>query len=451
MAISITQFPTTPNMANNNLLFTLFSNSASAAQFQYVADITLSGSSAVLQKIKQQPNPYGYGVFDVGQIISNYVDSDNSWKAAPFITASEAGKRFQVKFGEEYATSVSGTALSYTGVGSTLGSPSVTASSYTYIINGLVDPNDKVNWNFPSASYFTATAVSTTTTFSRQNTLTNAPLTQSIQDGEYATISLINGNFTNSTTAAQDIFTVRVRSYNSSNTLLDDVDLNNLIGSGGGPRANGTQVWSNVATSQSAATQLITIGVGPQNLNNAGDPLLSTWAYYTVDVVGQQSAGVTNYSGSYASLRYEKQGPQCGYDGVRFAWKNEFGVWDYYTFTLQTDKLSSIQREQFTQTFVDYSTPNPTVAYNKERRGTKQFYNQLTQRLIVNSNWLNQADADWLKELFFSTNVFQQIGTEFFPISITSAELVERTNPRTQTTFQYVVEFQPANQPNPRL
>jgi len=64
---------------------------------------------------------------------------------------------------------------------------------------------------------------------------------------------------------------------------------------------------------------------------------------------------------------------------------------------------------------------------------------------------LTQDEADWLKELFFSANVFQQIGTEFFPIAISSAELVERTNPRTQNTFQYVVEFQPANQPNPRL
>jgi glycosyltransferase involved in cell wall biosynthesis len=69
----------------------------------------------------------------------------------------------------------------------------------------------------------------------------------------------------------------------------------------------------------------------------------------------------------------------------------------------------------------------------------------------INSNWLSQDEADWLEELFFSTNVFQQIGTEFFPIAIGSAELIERTYPRTQTTFQYVVEFQPANQPNPRL
>jgi hypothetical protein len=451
MAISISQFPTTPNMANNNLLFTVSSNSSSAAQFQYIANLSLSGSATTLQTIKQQPNPYSYGVFDLGQIIVNYVDSDNNWKAAPFSTASEAGKRFQVKFGEEYASSISGAAIQYTGVGAVTGSPAVTASSYIYIANGLVDPYDKVNWNFPSASYFTASAVSTTTTFSKQHALTNAPLTQSIQDGEYATISLINGNFTDSTSSAQDIYVVQVTVYNSANSQIDQYDLANLVSNGGGPRANGTQVWSDVATSQSAGTQLVTVGIGPQNLSDDGNPLASSWAYYTVQAYGQKSAGVVNTSGSYAALRYEKQGAQCGYDGVRFAWKNEFGVWDYYTFTLQTDKLTSIQREQFTQTFVDYSTSTSTVAYNKERRGIKQFYNELTQRLIVNSNWLTQDEADWLKELFFSANVFQQIGTEFFPIAISSAELVERTNPRTQNTFQYVVEFQPANQPNPRL
>jgi len=451
MAISITQFPTSPNMANNNLLFTVFSNSASAAQFQYVADITLSGSATVLQKIKQQPNPFGYGVFDVGQIISNYVDSDNTWKAAPFITASEAGKRFQVKFGEEYATSVSGTAFSYTGVGSTLGSPTVTASAYYYIANGLVDPNDKVNWNFPSASYFTATAVSTTTTFARQNALTNAPLTQSIQDGEYATISLFNGNFTNSTTAAQDIYAVAVTVYDSANVELDQFDLVNIASQGGGPRTLTSQLWSAVAANQTARTQLITVGIGPQNLANDGNNLPNDWAYYTVQALGQQASNTINQSGSYASFRFDKQGPACGYDGVRFAWKNEFGVWDYYTFTLQNDKSTNIQREAYTQTFVDYSTAFDTVSYDKQRRGIKQFYNKLTQTETANSNWLTQAEADWLKELFYSTNVYQQVDNDFLPVAITSVNLVEKTNPRTQRNFQYAIEFQPANQLNPRL
>jgi hypothetical protein len=450
MAITIRQSPTTPNMANNNLVYAVTSNSSSAPQFQFVVDLTLSGSNTVIQRIKQQPNPNNAGVFDMGSIITNYLDSDNSWKAAPFVTSSEVAKRFQVKFGEQYGTSASSSVILYTGVGAVAGSPAVTASAYLYTINGLVDPNDKVNWNFPSASYFTASAVSTTTTFSKQHALTNAPLTQSIQDGEYATISLINGNFTNSTTAAQDIFTVRVRSYNSSNTLLDDVDFSNLVSNGGGPRANGTQVWSNVATSQSAGTQLITVGVGPQNLADAGDPLGSTWAYYIVNAVGQQSAGVTNYSGSYAELRYEKQGAQCGYDGVRFAWKNEFGVWDYYTFTLQTDKSFGIERAAYEQTFVPYNSDYP-VPYSKQRRGTINYYNKPIQTQVANSNWLTQNEADWLKELFFSANVFYQEGTEFYPAVITSVDVTEKTNPRLQQLFQYAIQFQVANQINPRI
>ena len=451
MPIIINQFPTTPNMANNNLVFALSSISASAPQYQYIANLTLSGSNTVLQSVKQQPNPSGYGVFDFGQIISNYLDSDNVWTAAPFATASQVAKRFQVRFGEEYATSISGTAIEYTGVGAVTGSPAVTASDYYYVANGLVDPYDKVNWNFPSASYFTASAVSTATTFSKQHALTNAPLTQSIQDGEYATISLFNGNFNGSSTAAQDIYLVDVRVYDTASNEIDQFDLQNIISNGGGPRTSGTQVWSNVSANQTAATQLITVGVGPQNLADDGNTLPSDWAYYTVRALGQEASSTANESGSYASLRFNKQGARCGYDGVRFAWKNEFGVWDYYTFTLADSENVNIERQQYTQTFVNYSTTEDSVAYNKQRRGAKPFYNKLISTRTANSDWLTQAEADWLRELFFSTNVFQQDGNEFFPLSITSSTLVEKKNPRTQKLFQYQIEFQPANQPNPRL
>jgi hypothetical protein len=453
MAITISQQPTSPNMANNNLVFTISSPSASNAQYQYIADIQYSASVGVgtsLQLIKQQPNPYGYGVFDIGQIINNYLDSDNIWKAAPFRTNTNTAKRFKVIFGEEWATSISGAAIEYNGQGQ-VGPPAVSGSNYYYIINGLVDPYNKVNWNWPSGSYFTGSAVSTTTTFNVQHALTNAPTTQNIQDGEYATISLINGNFTNSTSSAQDIFVVRVRSYDATGSLLDDVDLSNLVSNGGGPRANGTQVWSNVAASQTQATQLLNIGVGPQNLADAGDPLGSTWAYYIVQPVGQQSAGVVNYSGSYATIRYEKQGPICGYDGVRFAWKNEYGVWDYFTFTLNDSEDSTIERQGYTQTFVNFGTAIDSVPYDKQRRGALQFYNKLATTQKANSNWLSQDEADWLKELFYSANVFQQVGSDFFPIVITSSTLVEKRNPRTQKLFQYEIEFQPANQPNARL
>jgi len=455
MAILIQQSPTQPNMANNTLIFGVTSSQVTQPQFQFVADVCYSGSSTVLQRIKQQANPNARGVFDFGSIITNYLDSDNIWKTPKFAIATGSAKRFVFKFGEQYGTSLSSSVILYTGVGSTTGSPAVTASTYTYIANGLTDPNDKVNWNFPSASYYTAvTASDGTITYNVQNTLSNAPITKSIQDGEYETISLFNGNFPGISDAslyAQDIFEVQINVYNSSNTLVQTASFYNTVANGGGPRTSATtQLWSQVYTSQSQGQQLLTIGVGPQNIDDWTTALTSSWAYYDVIVYGQSDDGLRNDGGIFASRRYVKEGAQCGYDGVRFAWKNEFGVWDYYTFTLQTDKSFGIERANYEQSFVPFGDNTP-VPYNTQRRGTTNYYNKPTQIQVANSDWLTQAEADWLRELFFSANVFYQDGTDFYPAVITSANLTEKTNPRTQRNFQYAIEFQVANQINPRV
>jgi hypothetical protein len=452
MAITISQQPTSPGMTNSDYLFEVSSNQITQPQFQFVADLTLSGSNTVLQRIKQQSNPSGYGVFNFGQIIASYLEVDNNWKTSQFATASQAAKRFQVKFGEEYGTSPSSSVILYNGISATVGAPAKTGSEYYYVVDGLVEPNGAVNWNFPSASYYDAVFASDGgVTYSLQNTLSNAPLVKNIQDGEYETISLFNGNFPGVSDAsqdAQDIFEVQIKVYDSSNTLIQTSSFYNTVANGGGPRTNpDSELWADVYNNLTPGQQLLTIGVGPENISS----LSSSWAYYDVFVYGQSDDYETNDSGSFASRRYVKQGPACGYDGVRFAWKNEFGVWDYYTFTLQSDSSFNIERNSFGKTFVDYSTTSTTVAYNRERRGTTQFYNELDQTQTANSNWLTQQEADWLRELFFSANVYQQKDGNFFPIAITSATLVEKTNPRTQRTFQYQIEFKPANQLRPRI
>jgi hypothetical protein len=455
MAITIRQSPTIPNMANNTLVYAVTSNTSSAAQYQYVCDLTYSGSNTVLQRIKQQPNPNNVGVFDIGQIITNYLESDNNWTTSIFSTSSYTAKRFNVRFGEEYAASVSSSVvLLYTGITNITGSPAVSASDYIYYINGLVEPNDKINWNWPSGSYYTSSVAPTGggAGFSRQYTLSNAPLSQSIQDGEYATISIINGNFNNSSTVAQDIYFYEVNVYNSAGTNIQNISEFNIKSNGGGPRTSANDEWGDagVYNGQTQGTQLLTIGVGPANLVAAGNTLNTSWAYYDVTLRPQESAGTEDNTAYYAKIRFIKQGAQCGYDGVRFAWKNEFGVWDYYTFTLATDKSYNIERQNYQQTFVPYNTNYP-VPYSTERRGQTNFYNKLTQTQVATSNWLTQNEADWLQELFFSANVFQQLDGDFYPIVITSANLTEKTNPRSQKLFQYQIEFQVANQKNPRL
>jgi len=64
---------------------------------------------------------------------------------------------------------------------------------------------------------------------------------------------------------------------------------------------------------------------------------------------------------------------------------------------------------------------------------------------------LNQTDADNLRELFFSTNVYVQDGTEFLPVVIENASVREKTNPRSQKLFTYTVNYRYANEERPRV
>ena len=453
MAIAIQQEPTSPGMANSDVLFTVVSTVSSQPQYQFVLDIYESGSSTLIQRIKQQPNPNAKGVFNIGQILSSYIESDNVWKTQKFATSSLANKDFVIKFGEEYGTSLSSSVLLYTGYGPA-GNPAVTGSSFYTLTDGLVDPYAAVNWNFNSASYFAMEDASVYNSFNYQHTLTNAPLTQSVNDGDYFTISYYNGNFDSppNSTQAQDIFYVQVTWYNAAGSSIQTNDFTNITTNGGGPRTLSNTLWGDGGAydSQDASTRLVHIGVGPQNLEDAGISIPATWASYKVVVTGQGDDYLENTDGVWATLRFNKSTGDCVYNGVRFAWKNEFGVWDYYTFTLQSDSVFNIERQSYEQSFVNYSTADNGPIYDKSRRGSRQYYNALKQVKTANSNWITQTEADWLRELFFSANVYIQEGTEMLPVVISTANVVEKTNPRTQKNFQYQIEFSPANQLRPR-
>ena len=449
MAITIQQQPTSPNMGNAHLLWVVTSNSSSEAQYQFVADVYVSGSSTRVQRIKQQPNPDSKGVFDLGTIIPTSLDSDNVWKAAPFSLSTECNKDFIVKFGEEYGTSVSSSVVLYDGAGSA-GAPNTTGSEFYTITNGLVEP-DSGDWNFASASYYAEVSASAANTFSYQHGLTSQPKTQSIQEDEYHTISLYNGNVSTSDAFAQDVYYMKITWYNASGTQIQNNDFYNVTANDGGPRASDSQLWDEVYLDQTNATRLIHVGVGTQNLVDAGISIPSAWSYYTVTLTGQDDGGLENENGVFAEYRFNKDTANCDLPGKRFAWKNEFGVWDYFTFKLTESTVSNLERNSFEQSFVDYSTSTNSVPYSRERRGMSQYYNKVSKQHAVESDYLNQATADAVRELFFSTDVYVQEGTEFIPVVISNASITEKTNPRAQKLFRYTAEFKYANEVRPRI
>ncbi len=133
----------------------------------------------------------------------------------------------------------------------------------------------------------------------------------------------------------------------------------------------------------------------------------------------------------------------CNYGRVRFAFINKFGFWDYYGFNLPVNRTTTTKRNSITRPMVNYS--GITAGYNGQRRG-KDLYNvQYEDEYTVTTPLINQAESEWLAELFESPSVFIQEDDNFLPIVITNGAYTHNTNKRAQKTFQYEINYQYAN------
>ena len=451
MALSLQQYPTSPNVTNNNLVYLCTSTQVTQPQFQFVVDIK-DESDVLIQRVKQQPNPSSKGVFDLGNILSTQLGpTDEAWKTTTPQANTFSGGDFNIYFGEEYGTSTSSSVTLYTGVGATVGDPGVTIpTQINFLLDGFANPNDLVDWNWNSGSKYEEEDPLDDVTFNHQFGLTTYD-TNSVRIGDYGTIAFLRGNLNgngDNPNSAQDVFAATYRQYDSSGTLLD-TDI--LYDTFSGLRTLQTQFWSDVYTSQSESTRLVHYPAGPQNLEDVGVPILGDTAYYTVTFNSQATDTFVNADGVWGEYRFNITEANCGFDGVRFAYKNQYGVWDYYNFSLAEQTTSNVERQEYKQSFVDYSNTDNDVAYNKQRRGRNNYYNNVTKQHVANSDYLTQVDADNLRELFFSTDVYVQEGTAFLPVVINNASITEKTNPRSQKLFRYEVQYQYANGQRPRL
>jgi len=453
MSVTIHQDPTTPNMANADLLYVVTSTSSSNSQYQFVCDVKDENDN-LIQRLKQQPNPSGKGVFNIGQVLLTQLNVDEVWKASPISGSELSAKEFKVLFGEEFASASFSNTVLYNGITTAnSGSPAVSASNYYYNINGLVEPNSGY-WNFQSQSYYNEISVPVTATGSSQVGLTTSPTTLKIQSTDYHTIALINGNANGNDTSAtaQDVYMMQVKAYNNLNgtgTLLDTLDIYNITGNGGGPRTSEANAWN--AALQSGSTRLQYWGVGPQNLNDYTSSFMPTgWQSYTVTWYPQETTNVANENYPLAQYIFNSQDASCGYNTIRLAWKNQLGTWDYYNFTLAESEADNIERIEYRQTFVPFGTTTNSAEYNISRRGKSSLVNVINTTKTANTDWLTQEEANWIEELFLSSNVYIQEGSNFEPVVLIDNSVLYKRNPRTQKNFQYQITYQLANRKRQR-
>ena len=165
MAISLIFNTGNAQAAYSRALYTISgSTNVGNPQFQYVCDIY--DGSTLIKRSTQTLNPAGSATFDISKIVQGELSIDENWKINSITAFNSSSKSFNLKFGEQYGTSISSSVTVY---------PDLVLQSNQIFFQGVVEPT--------AGTYdFVAT----------QQVLSNMPTTMSMQSDDYGTISIYN-------------------------------------------------------------------------------------------------------------------------------------------------------------------------------------------------------------------------------------------------------------------
>ena len=241
----------------------------------------------------------------------------------------------------------------------------------------------------------------------------------------------------------------------------------NIQGNGGGPN-----LAIGAGTAISGPFQTITVATGPANMivNNI---LSSTTHYYIVPVVyspvacspdGQQQTPIMNaaawriqryniahnkiWSGNGALIGIEQLSSKCNdYSHIQFAWQNSLGYRDQFTFTKKVNHNTLTKNNNFLKGAADYNGTSYTV--DTEDRGFTTYSQNIKNDFIVQSDYMNDAEAELLKHLYQSAEVKVRFAegpyaNQWVPVIITKTSYNEKTY-RKDKLFQYTVSFKLAS------
>ena len=410
MAITIEQKPLyTLNPVGQEVIFTVLDAATVSAYFnvKYVAevhistvDINLATTTAIVGTFKTTPNNTGAGMFDFRPIIESFVSPDNlaalgsSYKT----DATSAIITHPLHLVDKFSLNdnvVRYLKIRYTIEGSATAADTPIqigdeedSSQYT-LINGYLKYTDVQDRNATGDFGFNTGIFQLGGGASGNQFLSNAPLTQYANINDYGTVSFMATPLTGSvaaTTIDQFKITLIDTSGGSSVITIDNLDAN-----------GGNTTWTS-----DTKNQLLHLGCFPANLKNWSSAFLAaipTLDYYFVQAFNASGSSISDRITISINCPTLK-----GYEPIRLTWLNQWGVWDYYTFKMKSTKTISTKGSTYEQLA---GTWNESI-YSPSgfRGGKKAFRVNATEKIKMNTDFVNEAEATWFEELINSPEVY---------------------------------------------
>jgi len=435
--LNSTEFKPTP--VGQQLIFAVRDTWAVTNRFnvKYIADVHISTGAIDLNTttdrigvFKTTPNNKGVGIFDFRPVVETFLKSDNegstegdgsTYKTSDVThpihlidkyAMSENATRFMaINFKREYSmTETSGIITSTT-----------TEPSDLYILfNGVLQydnvltlKNGNYGYNLARPSNFFAPG-------NASQFLSNAPSTQYATITDYGTLPFLNFL----PTTDDKLSKIRITYYWDGGSSSEDVTQSTA---NGGVTTPFTNVYK----------YLMYFGGFPANLRNWSSTFQTAvtngLTHYTIQG-SNTGAGTTMDTYTIQIICPNGQGYNRGYEMIRLAWLNQWGTWDYYTFTMKSTRSVSTKRIPYQQQAGTWNESRFKIRGYKG--GKKNFRVNSTEKIKINTDFVTEAEGVWLEELVNSPEVYIING---FQADISSEVITNKyVEPVTVTTSNYI-------------
>lgn len=367
---------------HSDMYFVVSSDNTSQTNFKYVADIYVNAN--LVARLKYYPDPTSLkAIINVGNVIRNYWASyfkpTISTPTAFSYIGSDIYITYEVKFGEEYG------GVTYTNL------EEVEKTAYNFYDDYL---RSGVSGGFFNASGYNVTAPGTF--------ITNRDKTQLL--------------FDKNKLASQRMFVGYLASI--ANT---DFDLNLQI-----------TTWNGSSSTTYDGSQLldkrdfVLVDVSPAAINTylGTTAINSNTVFYDVEM--KEDTGSMDYVRVHLDCF-----PRSESYNLHFL--NALGGYDTMLFPLVNRQSRTGEKKAYSSS--EYVLNSSTNVMDRKNSngvlygGSTTFWTEQTMTMRLISNWVNQTDYTWLKELIYSPEVYLEVvSNTFIPVRITDSNWNEKKN-----------------------
>ncbi len=407
MSITIKDQPQTFSPVYNNNDWIVDSDNKANTSFRYVADIYVSGVTG-FTRLKADADPsFGFGRFDVGRVIESFVNQEQLFDLDltnhGFQRNAYTNMRYDIHFGEEYESG--GTITVF---------PDLTTAIENYGFNSVKDFEDFVDYNqndwlintiMPLAMFLT----------NMPNPLTTYPDENRWVGMQY-----------NSNTKADRLQVKTYPEADAGGSIIQTVKIDNAFVNPSNPFNRFVRV--------DIGDNLNAIDAG--EISTGAQPIITTSVLsYTIQMINVVGA----LSSELRTINIDRE--QCSrFTNYTFHFLNKEGAFDTITLYLRSDRRATITKNTFRQPQGRLNSDG-TFTYAKDQAGLVQIGSKIKDRIVVNSDWLTQAEKTWLEEFVTSPRILLLQDGELIAVNALNRAF-ERNKDENADVFNLVFEFE---------